>query len=73
MDNICVSGDVDTNAIHNLGAEYMISLPTYTGDINGDVPIKGSLSGLRQFLRTEDPLKLTKNVFYFILKSFFRF
>ena len=31
------------------------------------------LSGLRQFLATESPLKFTKNVFYFTLKRSFRF
>ena len=30
---------------------------------------KGSFSGLRQFLATESALKMTKNVFYFILKA----
>ena len=33
--------------------------------------IKGALSGLRQFLVTKSPLKLMKNAFYFISKSFF--
>ena len=35
--------------------------------------IKGTLSGLRQFLATESPLKTMKNVFYFTLKAFFVF
>ena len=30
---------------------------------------KGPLSGLRQFLKTENPLKLMKNDFYLILKA----
>ena len=30
--------------------------------------IKGALSGLRQFLATENPLKMMKNTFYFTLK-----
>ena len=33
--------------------------------------IKGSLSGLRQFLATESPLKMMKNAFYFTLEAFF--
>ena len=33
---------------------------------------KGALSGLRQFLATESPLKLMKNAFVFHLKSSFR-
>ena len=33
--------------------------------------IKGALSGLRQFLAIESPLKLMKNVFYFTLKALF--
>ena len=31
--------------------------------------IKGSLSGLRQFLATESPLKMMKNAFYFTSKA----
>ena len=33
--------------------------------------IKGDLSGLRQFLAIESPLKIMKNVFYFTLKALF--
>ena len=33
---------------------------------------KGALSGLKQFLATESPLKIMKNVFLFHLKSSFR-
>ena len=32
---------------------------------------KGALSGLRQFLATESPLKTMKNVFYFNSKALF--
>ena len=32
---------------------------------------KDALSGLRQFLATESPLKLMKNAFYFTLKALF--
>ena len=35
--------------------------------------LKGPLSGLRQFLVTESPLKVTKNAFYFIFKILFFF
>ena len=35
------------------------------------VDIKGALSGLRQFLTTESPLKMMKNVFYFTSKALF--
>ena len=31
--------------------------------------VKGALSGLRQFLATESPLKMMKNAFHFILKA----
>ena len=31
---------------------------------------KGALSSLRRFLLTENPLKMMKNAFYFILKAF---
>ena len=33
--------------------------------------IKDALEGLRQFLATEGPLKMIKNVFYFTLKALF--
>ena len=33
--------------------------------------IKGTLSGLRQFLATESPLKMMKNASYFTLKPLF--
>ena len=33
--------------------------------------IKGTLSGLRQFLATENPLKMMENLFYFFLKALF--
>ena len=33
--------------------------------------LKGALSGLRQFLTTESPLKMMKNAFYFNLKALF--
>ena len=32
---------------------------------------KGALSGLRQFLTTENPLKMMKNAFYFTSKALF--
>ena len=35
--------------------------------------LKGSVSGLRQFLTIENPLKMMKNTFYFMLKVFFVF
>ena len=35
------------------------------------VYFKGALSGLRKFLANESPLKLMKNVFYFILTALF--
>ena len=31
-------------------------------------PLKGALSGLRQFLATKSPLKMMKNAFYFTSK-----
>ena len=33
------------------------------------IEIKGALSSLRKFLRTESPLKMMKNAFYFTLKA----
>ena len=34
-----------------------------------DLKFKGTLSGLRQFLATESPLKMKKNVSYFTSKA----
>ena len=36
------------------------------------VNIKGPLSGLRQFLTIENPLKMMENAFYFMLKALLR-
>ena len=33
--------------------------------------LKGALSGLRQFLATESPLKMMRNAFYFTSKALF--
>ena len=35
--------------------------------------VQGAVSGLRQFLATDSPWKMMKNVFYFILKCLFVF
>ena len=35
--------------------------------------VKGEISGLRQFLETEGPLKMIKNGFYLTLKKFYLF
>ena len=35
------------------------------------LPLKGALSGLRQLLATESPLKMMKNAFYFTSKALF--
>ena len=35
------------------------------------LPLKGALSGLRQFLAIESPLKAMKNTFYFTSKALF--
>ena len=35
--------------------------------------LKGALSGLRQHLATESPLKMMKNTFYFTSKALFAF
>ena len=35
------------------------------------IDIIGALSGLRQFLATESPLKIMKNAFYFTSKALF--
>ena len=36
-----------------------------------NVILKGPLSGLRQLLATESPLKMMKNAFYFTSKALF--
>ena len=48
----------------------VVSDPLETANLlNKD--LRGTLSGLRQFLATESPLKIMKNAFYFILKALF--
>ena len=39
--------------------------------INRKKIIKGALSGLKQFLAIESPLKMMKNAFYFASKALF--
>ena len=51
------------NSIFSVEDDYSFTLVIYLFQ----------LSGLRQFLATESPLKFTKNVFYFTLKRSFRF
>ena len=43
----------------------LVILPTL------ELLFNGPLSGLRQFLATESPLKMMKNAFYFTLKALF--
>ena len=38
---------------------------------NKDTRLKGLLSVLKQYLATESSLKIMKNAFYFMLKTFF--
>ena len=40
-------------------------------EVIGVLFFKGALSGLRQFLATESPLKMMKNIFYFNSKAHF--
>ena len=42
MGNTCVSGDVDTDVINNVGAEYTTLLPTHAEEMNVDGPFKES-------------------------------
>ena len=39
--------------------------------ISEQSPLTDPLSGLRQFLTLESPLKMMKNAFYFMLKALF--
>ena len=55
------------NIMQNLFVQITINLDTKFDKIY----FEGSLSGLKQFLATESPLKTMKNVFYFNLKAFF--
>ena len=41
------------------------------GLLNRNFKVKGALSGLRQILATESPLKMMKNAFYFTLIALF--
>ena len=42
----------------------------YCRELHIFLVFKGAPEGLRQFVATESPLKMMKNVFYFILKAF---
>ena len=39
--------------------------------MKADHSFKGALSGLRQFLASESPLKMMRNAFYFTSKALF--
>ena len=43
------------------------------GKFYGNICVRGTLSGLRQFLAAENPFKMMKNAFYFTLKAPFVF
>ena len=45
---------------------FLFSIRNYSPEV-----IKGALSGLKQFLATESPLKMMKNAFYFTSKALF--
>ena len=43
----------------------------YLSHIFGTSPLKGALSGLREILATDSPLKMMKNAFYLTSKALF--
>ena len=45
--------------------------PNHIYKIHDSLDYKSPLSALRRFLRTESPLKMMKNAFYFMLKALF--
>ena len=47
---------------------HMLKWLLYDRDLNHE-RVNGALSGLRQFLPNESPLKMMENAFYFILKA----
>ena len=53
--------------------KYILNTSTvgYTNSRNMHSKFVGALSGLRQLLATESPLKMMKNTFYSILKALF--
>ena len=57
-----------------LQSAFLVSVSNFEKIIFAMLPkkwIKGALSGLRQFLAIESPLKMMKNVFYFTSKVIF--
>ena len=69
-------GEIPLHILKQSGFTYQM----LTDCINGALSLrivpdryssKGALSGLRQFLANESPLKLMKNAFYFTLKALF--
>ena len=49
--------------------EYPTSHHKVKHSIEKPYLLKGPLSGLKQFLTNESPLKIMKNAFYFMLKA----
>ena len=47
---------------------HLLKWLLYDRDLNHE-RVNGPLSGLRQFLPNESPLKMMENAFYFILKA----
>ena len=60
--------DLDMKNLTNWLKTNKISLTVHKTEL---VILKGTLSGLRQFLATESPLKMMKNAFYFTSKALF--
>ena len=54
-----------------LGPKIREKLPTNINSLTSASKVKGALSGLRQFLATESPLKMMKSAFYVTSKALF--
>ena len=62
---------IDLNCVNRFKNRFKIMLIKYTCSFQRKMLLKGTLSGLRQFLATESPLKMKKNAFYFTTKALF--
>ena len=68
---MCLEKGYSINCLELCGKRLVCLKASNEGD-KVVIIIKGALSGLRQFLATEYPLKMMKKCFLFHLKSSFR-
>ena len=63
--------NLTSNAINKIKRKISGKGALRAGKVFTLLILEGALSGLRQFLATESPLKMMKNAFYFTSKALF--